>query len=366
MDFVTDLPESNGYDAIWVVVDRLTKMAHFIPCRKDMDTKQFIQLFLRTVFKHHGLPRDIVTDRGSIFTSDLWKEMTKGMEIRRKLSTAFHPQTDGQTERVNAIMEQLLRGYVEYSQQDWEDWLAFAEFAYNNTLQETTKTTPFFANYGYHPAHEEMCQETTARILEREDMSQLHDIIRTEMIMAQETRRENADKHRKPDPCLKSGDKVWLKAKDLNTTRPSRKLDYKKWGPYDIVEKIGQKAYKLALPPSANKKHPVFHISKLELYHNDAFPSQKTTPPPPIEIAGEEEYELDEVIDSRLRYNKLQYRAKWTGYPPEHDLEWYPAENFANSNHAIARFHSSHPYKPGPTPDPNESSIQPHGRRRRH
>src|SRR5205807_824093 len=83
--------------------------------------------------------------------------------------------------------------------------------------------------------------------------------------------------------------------------------------------KIGQKAYKLALPPSANKKHPVFHISKLELYHNDAFPSQKTTPPPPIEIAGEEEYELDEVIDSRLRYNKLQYRAKWTGYPPEHD-----------------------------------------------
>ena len=110
MDFVTDLPESNGYDAIWVVVDRLTKMAHFIPCRKDMDTKQFIQLFLRTVFKHHGLPRDIVTDRGSVFTSDLWKEMTKGMEIRRKLSTAFHPQTDGQTERVNAIMEQLLRG----------------------------------------------------------------------------------------------------------------------------------------------------------------------------------------------------------------------------------------------------------------
>src|SRR5437868_14950085 len=112
-------------------------------------------MILRTVIKHHGLPRDIVTDRGAIFTSDLWKEMTKGMGIRRKLSMAFHPQMDGQTERVNAIMEQLLRGYVEYSQQDWEDWLAFAEFAYNNNLQEMIKTTPFFANYGYKEAHEE-------------------------------------------------------------------------------------------------------------------------------------------------------------------------------------------------------------------
>src|SRR5437879_12399977 len=103
-----------------------------------------------------------------------------------------------------------------------------------------------------------------------------------------------------------------------------------------------QKAYKLALPPSANKKHPVFHISKLELYHNDAFPSQKTTPPPPIETVGEEEYELDEVIDSRLRYNKLQYRGKWTGYRPEHDLEWYPAANVANASPAMARMHPTH------------------------
>src|SRR5207237_4984943 len=117
------------------------------------------------------------------------------------------------------------------TQKDWKNWLTFTEFAYNNNLQRMIKTTLFFTNYGYHQAHKEMCQETTARILERENMSQLHDIIRTEMIMAQETMRENADKHRKPDPCLKSGDKVWLKAKDLNTTRPSRKLDYKKWGP---------------------------------------------------------------------------------------------------------------------------------------
>src|SRR5437588_10171456 len=113
-----------------------------------------------------------------------------------------------------------------------------------------------------------MCQETTARILERKDMSQLHDIIRTEMIMAQETMKENADKHQKPDLCLKSGDKVWLKAKDLNTTRPTRKLDSKKLWLDNIVERIEQKAYKLAVPPKANKEHSVFHISKVELHHN--------------------------------------------------------------------------------------------------
>jgi len=98
--------------------------------------------------------------------------MTKGMDIKRKLSSAFHPQTDRQTERTNASMEQFLRGYVEYSQRDWEDWLSFEEFAYNNSTQETIKTTPFYANYGWHPTNEPIGHETTTKILGREDMSQ--------------------------------------------------------------------------------------------------------------------------------------------------------------------------------------------------
>jgi hypothetical protein len=154
MDFITDLPKSEGYDTILVVIDRLTKMSHFIPCRKDLDTRQFANLFMKEVVRLHGLPRDIITDRGTLFTSDIWKETTKELGIERRLSTAFHPQTDGQTERTNGILEQYLRAYINYQQDDWTDFLPIAEFAYNNAYQETIKTTPFFADFSINPEHE--------------------------------------------------------------------------------------------------------------------------------------------------------------------------------------------------------------------
>jgi len=109
MDFIPDLPKSDGDDAILIVMDRLTQMAHFLPCAKEMDARQFSELFMREIFRLHGLPKDIITDRGSIFTSDLWKETTKQLGIERRLSTAFHPQTDRQTERTNSTLEQYLR-----------------------------------------------------------------------------------------------------------------------------------------------------------------------------------------------------------------------------------------------------------------
>jgi len=108
MDLITDLPKSEGDDAILIVIDRLTKMAHFLPWTKEMDERQFLELFMWEIFRLHGLPKDIITDRGSIFTSDLLKETTKQVGIERRLSTAFHHQTDGQTERTNSTMEQYL------------------------------------------------------------------------------------------------------------------------------------------------------------------------------------------------------------------------------------------------------------------
>ena len=114
MDFITDLPTSDGYDTFLVVIDRVTKMSHFIPCKKSQDAQQFATLFLKEIIRLHGIPRDIITDRGSLFTSDLWKEITEKLGIERRLSTAFHPQTDGQTERTNGILEQYLRAFVNY------------------------------------------------------------------------------------------------------------------------------------------------------------------------------------------------------------------------------------------------------------
>jgi len=138
---------------------------------------------------------------------------------------------------------------------------------------------------------------------------------------------------------------VWFLTRNVRTTRPCKKLDYKKIGPFKILAKIGSSAYKLDLPDTM-KIHNTIHISLLEPYENNKLPSQRQEPPPPIIIEGEPEYELEEIVDARLYYGKLQYRAKWTGYSPEHDKVWYPAANFENAVNAKRRFHERYPEKP--------------------
>jgi hypothetical protein len=168
------------------------------------------------------------------------------------------------------------------------------------------------------------------------------------MTHAQLRQKEYADRHRKPDPNIQIGEKVWLLPRNIRTTRPSRKLDYKKLGPYKVLAKVGKNAYKLDLPPSL-RVHPTFHINLLEIYQEDPFPTQSKPPPPPIETEGEPEYELDQIIDSRRHHGKLQYRAKWTGYDRNHDTEWYPADNFTNAGEATDTFHRRYPDKPRQT-----------------
>jgi len=177
-------------------------------------------------------------------------------------------------------------------------------------------------------------------------MTQLHESLRNEIVAAQLPQKEYYDLHRKPDPNLQSRDMVWLLPRNIKTTRPSKKLDYNQIGPFNILAKIGTSAYKLALPPSM-AIHNTFHISLLEPYQDNPFPSQIKEPPPPIQIGGADEYELDEVIASRLHYNKLQYRAKWKDYSPEHDKVWYPAENLNHPEYRVQRFHQRYPRKPG-------------------
>ena len=154
MDFITDLAESDEYDMMLIVIDRLTKMSHFISCQKDLDARQFTTFFMQDILRLHGIPRELITDRGSLFTLGLWKQITEKLGNERRLSTVFHPQTDGKTERTNAILEQYLLAYVNYRQDNWNELLPLAEFAYNNGYQESMKTTPFYAHYGRNPEHQ--------------------------------------------------------------------------------------------------------------------------------------------------------------------------------------------------------------------
>jgi hypothetical protein len=151
MDFMTGLPISDGHDTIWVVIDRLTKMRHFIPCSTTVDTKELANLFVTNIFRLHGLPDSIISDRGPQFASRFWKYLCNSLHIEPRLSTTFDAETDGQTERTNSVMEQYLRAYVNYQQDNWAQYLPLTEFATNNHLSETTGLSPFFVNYGMHP-----------------------------------------------------------------------------------------------------------------------------------------------------------------------------------------------------------------------
>lgn len=150
-DLITGLPESHGFDSIWVAVDRLTKRIHIAPTTKEVDSLGLARLFRDHVWRNHGLPDQIISDRGPQFVSGFTKELNQLLGIQTSLSTAFHPQTDGQTERVNQVIEQYLHIFVNQRQDDWSEWLPLAEFSYNNRVHASTRRTPFELDLGQHP-----------------------------------------------------------------------------------------------------------------------------------------------------------------------------------------------------------------------
>ena len=150
IDFITGLPQSGPqqHDAMLVIVDRLTKMAHYIPTHESVTSEGTARLYFDNIFRHHGSPDSLVSDCGTQFTAGFSRPLCKLVGITQNLCTSFHPQTNGQTERDNAILEQYLQGYINYQQDNWTEILSMAEFAYNNTVSATTSITRFFAFYG--------------------------------------------------------------------------------------------------------------------------------------------------------------------------------------------------------------------------
>jgi len=350
MDFVVGLPECEGFDAVWVVVDRLSKMRHFVPCHTTIDAVGLAKLFLREVVRLHGLPKSIVSDRGPQFALTFWGQICTRLGIDRRMSTEFHPQTDGQTERMYAGMEQYLRIFVNHQQDDWVQWLPLAEFAANNGLSESTKCTPFFAVQGVDRRMSfagEPTQERDQRRWEADRvqaaMEQIHEHLRVEMKRSQAVQEEGANRGRIPGPNIQVGSKVWLDARHVRTTRPTRKLDWKRLGPFRVQKQVSPYAYKLDLPVSI-RIHRVQPISLLDPVVEDPLEGQIVLPPPTVEVDGEEEYQVSSVEDSRLYRSQLQYLIRWMGY---NSLTWEPAK-FVDGLQAVDEFHKRYPGKPGP------------------
>ena len=355
MDFIETLPISDNSDAILVIVDRLTKQSIFIPTTSACTSEDLAKLFVIHVFSKHGVPEHATSDRGPEFVSRFFRSLGEALNMKLHFTSGYHPEGDGQTERTNQTLEQYLRIFCNYQQDNWSDLLPLAEFAYNNAPSATTGISPFFANKGYHPnitvhperdlASDRACNFVT-------DLDELHKELKATIAEAQVRYKASADLRRTPAPNFQVGQQVFVKAKFIRTTRPSKKLSEKFLGPFTIIARPGTHSFTLRLPDTMRGVHPVYHVSMLEPATPDEIPNRTQPPPPPIEVEGETEYEIAEIVDSKLdqrRACKLLYLVRWYGYEDtDEEFSWLPATELDHAQEAIADFHKSYPTKPGP------------------
>ena len=352
MDFIVKLPISHGFDSIWVVCDRLTRAAHFVPCCETLTAPDLAWLFLDRIFRLHGLPTTIISDRGSVFVSNFWKALTDLLNVDHRTSTAYHPQTDGLTERTNQTLETYLRAYCSYQQDDWVDYLPLAEFCFNNLENSSTRQTPFFANLAYHPTFEPQISHLSttpaADDLARR-LARIHEELRAELQHAQQLQAYYYDAHRLPPPDFEPDQLVWLLRRHITTTRPSIKLDHRRLGPYRVIKKIGPSSYLLNLPSYLSRLHPVFHVSLLEPY-NDPFPFRSHASPEPFTPADDPALSIDAILDARKVGHRYDYFVHWKGQSNSEN-SWIPLSDVPTSlNELIDRFHRRHPRASRPHP----------------
>lgn len=327
------------------MVDKFSMFCVLIPTTTDVTGALCAQLLVDNVYEYFGWPVEIVSDRDPKFTSSFWKTLHTYQGTQLDMSTAFHPQTDGQTEVYNRILEDMLRHYVSPYLDDWDKWLPCAQFAINNAFVESIGCTPSFLNFGRHPRtplsvflqQQISSRSQTAEVPSATDLAtalQQRTARARELLLNSRNRmKQVADKSRS-EVHFQVGEQVLLNTKNLSFKgRSCRKLLPRWIGPFTISATVGSVAYKLDLPPSVNI-HPVFHVSLLRKY----YPSARKPPPPPPEVVdGEEEYVVERILDHRVskrRGRKKFFLVRWAGYGAEHD-SWEPIDNLDNCPDAL-------------------------------
>ena len=345
MDFIVELPPSAGCSAIFVVVDRLSKMAHFLPLKGTPSARETAEIFIREIIRLNGIPRNIISDRGVQFTSRFWKALCKLLKIELSMSSAYHPQTNGQTERTNQTLEQYLRCFTTFVQDDWVALLPFAEFSYNNSKHSVTGQSPFFANYGFHPSFSQgiPCESGVPAVQDTVNFfSRNNNLLRETLAKAQTASKRIFDKRKKGELILQPDDRVWLSTANLRLACPSKKLAPRFIGPFPVKRKLNDVSYELSLPDTL-RIHPIFHVSLLKPVIPDNFPGRSSDTPEPVFVDGDVEYEVEAVVDCRKRGNQLQFLIKWKGYGPEEN-SWEPERN-VHAADLIQAFFRAHPQK---------------------
>ena len=323
----------------------MIKRAHFISTSSTLTAEGAAHLYRDNVWKHHGWPKKITSDRGPQFAVAFARKLNRLLGIKMGLSTAFHPQTDGQTERVNQELEQYLHLYTNYMQDDWNEYLASAEFTFNNRTHSSTGYSPFYLDYGRHP-HTPISQEhaSSSNPMAEEFMKRLEHsqkVAVEALERAAENMKKYADRARREEPELEIGQDVWLDMRNIKTTRPTKKLDDRRAGPFKVEKKISPVAYRITLPESW-RVHPVFHISLLRPANLDEslHPIQDVERPPPDIINQEEEFEVEDILDHRGSLRHRQYLVKWQGYPMS-EATWEAKSNLKHAPDIVRAYERS-------------------------
>jgi len=357
MDFIEQLPPSSGYTAILVVIDRLSKEGVFIPTTDTVTAPDVADAFVSHVFSKHGIPLHVSSNRGSEFTSHFFRSLGSLLRMRLHFTSGHHPSANGQVERVNSTLEQYLRIYCNYEQDNWSTLLPLAEFAYNNAPHATTGVSPFFATRGYDPliAVHPDAEVTDLRAKHfAMNFDEVHKFLRDRMKNVQDTMQKYANQDRMEPPPFRIGDRAFVHTDHIRTNRTARKLAEKKIGPFPIISQPSPMSFTLRLP-STIRIHPVFHVSQLEPEHPNTFEDREQPPPPPLIVDGKPEYLIERIIDSKYnrvrRKCQLLYHVKWTGYPITNNAtDWILADAFDDEPGKLLTdaYHSQSPFKPGP------------------
>ncbi|KAJ1039810.1 hypothetical protein NDA10_001347 [Ustilago hordei] len=311
LDFIEGLPpskkyDSKAYDSILVIVDRLTKFAILAPTHKTVTAKQTAVLLYGHMVRLFGYPDHMVLDRGRQFISGAWKAFAEQMGVKHSLSMAYHPQTDGQTERVNQVIEQYLRMYCNYEQDDWANLLDTAAFVYNNTVHNSIGVNDP-GRFEYLMDGKEHCKYLQEQIREAQRRS------------------VNQYNRKHKDIEFKVGDMVYINHRNWKTRRPTPKLDTRFAGPYPVQERVGCQAYRITLPANL-RVHDVFHVSMLEPARTSSLPQHAEQPTIPSLPDEDLDFEVEALIDKHSHNGTTEYKVLWRGYSEE-AASWEPVEN---------------------------------------
>ena len=341
MDLITQLPNSHGHDAILTIVDHgCTRAALFLPCTMNVTGEGIAKLYLDNVYRWFGIPSKIISDRDPRFTSHFSTSLCQRLGIDQNISTAYHPQTDGLSERKNQWVEQYLRFVTSASQDDWSDWLAIATAVHNNYPNATARIAPIEALLGYSPriTAELPYPPTTVQLIDDRTRKATE-----KRKQAKEALNEAA--RAAPPDSYQTGDKVWLEARNLALPYQTPKLAPKHHGPFTIIKRVSPVAYQLQLP-TAWTIHDVFHASLLTPYRETIEHGVNYTRPPPDLIEDAEEYEVETIVNHRHFGCKqqLQYLIKWKGYP-DADNMWESADH-VHAPALVQIYHRKNPLMP--------------------